>query len=362
MCNNDAMLSGSLHVLSPKAKLEGCVNFSNNTPQLGESPQSSDEIISSPRSPDYPPRVSVSPHSPDTTFSMSMMSAVANSTVIMDTAKYNEEGTDNVATCTGKVTEYPFCSLPEKMDDAQIDFPQVEPASKQQDATGEMDKESKSGLIGIKTELEETQEIFQTVKSEWVEDGSSTIALSRADTTTSQEKHVASVTNASSSSQSKTCSSSRKKRSKEHESERRRCSRCHRRKSIKRASIGVQCKRDRHVLSSLSGKPMSLSFSKSTNENLRLNLQMKNYKMLNNPVVKSELLEGLKYKKFIHIETYPNGGATVVHMYQDEIDSLSREQMEELAQEYFKVTEYYNKVKKLEKSYMAYNCRSFNFV
>lgn len=138
-----------------------------------------------------------------------------------------------------------------------------------------------------------------------------------------------------SSSHSKSYSSSREKRNKEH-NERRYCSRCYKRSKIKRANIGVQCKRDRSILP-LSSKPMSHSFSKSINENLRLNLQTKNYKMLHNIPIKSELLEGLKYKKFIHIETYPNGGATVVHMYQDEIDTLSNEQIEELAQEYFKV-------------------------
>lgn len=341
------MLSGGIHAsLSTKAKLEGCVNFSNNTPQLGESPQSSGEIISSPRSPDYPPRVSASPHSPDTTFSISMMSAIA-STAVMDTAKYNEEATNN--TRRDKVTEYPFRSSQEKINESQVDIKQEESTSEQQDAlssretTESADRESKED-VEIKKEPAESQEDSQTVKSELTADTLSTISSSRIEAGASQEKPADSA-NAPSSSHSKTCSSSSKKRSKEH-SERRHCSRCERRRNIKRASIGVQCKRDRHVLSSLSGKPMSLSFSKSTNDNLRLNLQTKNYKTLNNPAVKSELLEGLKYKKFIHIETYPNGGATVVHMYQDEIDSLSHEQMEELAQEYFKVNRYFGRCNK----------------
>jgi hypothetical protein len=49
-------------------------------------------------------------------------------------------------------------------------------------------------------------------------------------------------------------------------------------------------------------------------------------------------LEQFKYGRFIRIETYANGGATVVHMYQDEIHCLNKEEMEELAQEYFKVS------------------------
>lgn len=344
------MLSGGVHALSTKAKLEGCVNFSNNTPQLGESPQSSGEMISSPRSPDYPPRVPVSLHNPDTTFPISMMSAIADSTVMMDTAKYNEEKeNDNMDMHTDKMVEYPFCPSPEKIDvDPQIGITQTESASEQQDTAREanvVDRESKTEPIEIKKEPAELQAEPEIVKSEWTENDSPTVASSRTDAGASHEKSLDSTINSSSSSHSKTSSSSsRKKRSKEHDSERRHCSRCQRRKNIKRASIGVQCKRDRHVLSSLSGKPMPVSFSKSTNENLRLNLQMKNYKTLGNPMVKSELLEGLKYKKFIHIETYPNGGATVVHMYQDEIDSLSREQMEELTQEYFKVNGRYNKI------------------
>lgn len=326
------MLSGGTHTLSAKTKLERCVNFSNNTPQLGESPQSSGEVISSPRSPDYPPKVSVSPHphSPSTTFSNDMMSV--NSTVIMDTAKCNEERTDNTfPKHVDKVAEYPFCLSSEKTDDSQVTVAKRE-SSEQRDAVPEketIDKELKAESE-IKKEPVDLQGERQTVKSECAEDGFPTAASGTA----SREKPVDCCSaNASSSSHSKTYSSSREKRSKD---DRRHCSQCYRRKKIKRASIGIQCKRDRHVLSSLSSKLLP-SFSKSTNENLRLNLQMKNYKMLNNPVMRNELLDGLKYKKFIHIETYPNGGATVVHMYQDEIDGLSREQMEELTQEYFKV-------------------------
>lgn len=329
--------SGSMPVLPAKAKLEGCVNFSNNTPQLGESPQSSGEVISSPRSPDYPPRVSVSPHNSDTTFSMSMMSAIENSTVIMDTVKYEKKAKMFI----DKILEYPFCVPPKKVENPEIGTTQAESTNgKQQDDTTRetsiTDGEAKAEPVDIKTEPVKLQENSQVVKSEWIESDTSAVTSCRPDTTTSQEKFADPTVASSSISHSKTCSS-RKKRSKEHDSERRHCSRCHRRKSIKRASIGVQCKRDRHVLSSLGGKPMPASYSKSTNENLRLNLQTKSCKMLNNPMTKSELLEGLKYKKFIHIETYPNGGATVVHMYQDEIDHLLREQMEELAQEYFKV-------------------------
>ena len=40
--------------------------------------------------------------------------------------------------------------------------------------------------------------------------------------------------------------------------------------------------------------------------------------------------------KYLHIEQHPNGGATIVHMYQDEFNHLSKEEMTELAQEFFR--------------------------
>lgn len=37
------------------------------------------------------------------------------------------------------------------------------------------------------------------------------------------------------------------------------------------------------------------------------------------------------------MEVNPNGGASVVHLYQDEINQLSAEEVEELVHEYFRV-------------------------
>ncbi|CAH1393069.1 unnamed protein product [Nezara viridula] len=48
-------------------------------------------------------------------------------------------------------------------------------------------------------------------------------------------------------------------------------------------------------------------------------------------------LENLKYNNFMKVEVYPNGGASVVHMFQDEIDSLPKSEIPELAKEFFKV-------------------------
>lgn len=319
-------------------KLEGCVNFEHgNTPQLGESPQSNGEVISSPRSPDYPPRVSDGPNSPNITLPSSMTSPIMTSTIVMDTAKYDAENTNNLTAKVCKNLSYSFCGQLEKIEEVPV--MQIK-SMKEEKIDNKMDtihRDVTSELVEVKAEVTDSQEQLGIIKSDWASDSTTTTIVGRTDAVLSQDKSNC-IGTTSSSSHSKSYSSSREKRSKEH-NERRYCSRCYKRSKIKRASIGVQCKRDRSIVP-LNSKPMSHPFSKSTNENLRLNLQTKNYKMLHNTPVKSELLDGLKYKKFIHIETYPNGGATVVHMYQDEIDTLSHEQVEELAQEYFRVCKY----------------------
>ncbi|XP_071449227.1 uncharacterized protein [Hetaerina americana] len=107
------------------------------------------------------------------------------------------------------------------------------------------------------------------------------------------------------------------------------CSKCYARSKIKRASIGVQCRRDK-TLEKYVSLPMNALGSKSCSQ--------AKYLSLPKPLSYSSTgLEHLKYGRFIHIETYPNGGASVVHMYQEEIDVLNKEQMAELAEEYFKV-------------------------
>ena len=49
-------------------------------------------------------------------------------------------------------------------------------------------------------------------------------------------------------------------------------------------------------------------------------------------------MKGLKYGHLIHKETHPNGGATVIHSYQDELNHLSEQEMDEFVSEFFKVT------------------------
>ena len=43
----------------------------------------------------------------------------------------------------------------------------------------------------------------------------------------------------------------------------------------------------------------------------------------------------MKYGGLVHVETHPNGGASVIHSYQDELDLLTPEQMEHFTKDYF---------------------------
>ncbi|CAG2052914.1 unnamed protein product [Timema podura] len=108
---------------------------------------------------------------------------------------------------------------------------------------------------------------------------------------------------------------------------------CYKRSKVRRASIGVQCRRDKTIQKYLNG---SVSDVRMCLNGPKLDFQSKHY-VLPRPLPYSQSgHEQLKYSRFIRIETYPNGGASIVHMYQDEIDVLSKEEMEELAEEFFK--------------------------
>lgn len=102
-------------------------------------------------------------------------------------------------------------------------------------------------------------------------------------------------------------------------SSRYRCSHCYRRKT-KRASIGVQCRREHDT------------------SNRKLRTLEPSVKLLPSGNFSCPITSHLKYKKYMHVETHSNGGASVVHMYQKEIEHLSKDQIKELAYEFFKVT------------------------
>ncbi|XP_011307146.1 uncharacterized protein [Fopius arisanus] len=266
-------------------KLDECGNVSSKTPQLGESPQTSNDIITSPRSPDYPPRVST-----DHTSSPPFLS---NVDISMDTAKYNTTETIKVE-------------------------PEVQ-------IKHEDDEKMVKGMI--KLEIPDRPEDVHP----------STPAL--PDTKVKPPQELSRNHSSSSSTTSNSSTITTEKPSRDH-SDRHRCSRCYKRSKIKRASIGVQCRRDKSSSHSLKSSLKDHKFPTpltAADENLRINLQTKTSKTLNKSISKSDQLAGLKYRRFIHIETYPNGGATVVHMYQDEIDILPKEEIDELAHEFFKV-------------------------
>lgn len=98
------------------------------------------------------------------------------------------------------------------------------------------------------------------------------------------------------------------------------CSRCVRRSKIKRSNVGVQCRRF--------GEPFKPVTPSAT--------PLKIGRMLSCNMTDS-LYSDLKYGRFFHVEVHTNGGASVVHLYQHEIDALNEAEMEELTEEFFRV-------------------------
>uniref|UniRef100_A0A2M4A554 Round spermatid basic protein 1-like protein n=1 Tax=Anopheles triannulatus TaxID=58253 RepID=A0A2M4A554_9DIPT len=113
------------------------------------------------------------------------------------------------------------------------------------------------------------------------------------------------------------------------------CSRCYKRSRIKRANIGIQCRRggsNDHHRSTTTATPQQAA-SLLNESTARIGSINRN----TNCGSRIKQLEGLKYGHFMRIEVHPNGGASVVHMYQDEIATLSETEMEELVNEFFQV-------------------------
>lgn len=125
---------------------------------------------------------------------------------------------------------------------------------------------------------------------------------------THQNKNSASSSK-SSSRRSSTSSSSRE------------CLRCYKRSKIKRINTGAQCRRSAEVLSNMAPAitPILLTH------------------LDNSGVSQDEALSQFKYARFFHVEVHSNGGASVVHMYQNEIDTLPPDELDELVDEYFQL-------------------------
>ena len=92
----------------------------------------------------------------------------------------------------------------------------------------------------------------------------------------------------------------------------------------KRYNVGVQCK--------IGDKNKSNSSSSSTST-----LRFTGYTMAN-PCPSLEGSVKYKYGHFMRVETYPNGGGKVLHMWQDEINQLNDVEMENLAKEFIEVS------------------------
>ena len=90
-------------------------------------------------------------------------------------------------------------------------------------------------------------------------------------------------------------------------------------KSRRRYNVGVQCKVGDKYKSS-SGSCKSAGFS------------------LANPCPSLEGSVKYRYGHFMRVETHPNGGGKVLHMWQDEFRHLNDEEMEKLAREFVEVS------------------------
>lgn len=108
-----------------------------------------------------------------------------------------------------------------------------------------------------------------------------------------------------------TMSSSSTKHSTSSSSRSRDCSRCYKRSKIRRVSVGTQSAK----LEPAPNISRTSRFHKSI------------------PVG----LEHFKYGQYFEVEVYPNGGASVVHLYQDELKILSSDELEELVNEFFEI-------------------------
>uniref|UniRef100_A0A1B0G5P2 Round spermatid basic protein 1-like protein n=1 Tax=Glossina morsitans morsitans TaxID=37546 RepID=A0A1B0G5P2_GLOMM len=109
----------------------------------------------------------------------------------------------------------------------------------------------------------------------------------------------------------KSSSSTKQSSSSSSSSRSRDCSKCYKRSKIRRSSVGIQC---------VQPQPEH-NVTRSSRNNNRV----------------PPGLQHLKYGQFFEVEVYPNGGASVVHLYQDEIQHLAADEMEELVNEFFNV-------------------------
>ncbi|XP_032591675.1 uncharacterized protein LOC6562135 isoform X2 [Drosophila grimshawi] len=130
-----------------------------------------------------------------------------------------------------------------------------------------------------------------------------------------------SSSSSASSSHHKTSSSTSSSSSSRHSSSfssSRDCSKCYKRSKIRRSSVGVQSIQHAPIAGAWTTVPSLAKPASDRKETLTG-------------------LENLKYGRYFQVEQYPNGGASVVHLYQHDIDALPPDEMEQLVDEFFSV-------------------------
>lgn len=333
------------HLFHLKADLQG--NIVNKSPQPAESPHNNGNlVIRSPKSPDYPPKVSVRPTSPTSAYTYlannMLNSFVVNSSEVNQPATDNNnvEGNNNAVRNLNST----FHRLETELNINSSKYIKsgthdtVRLLSTKERVLSKYLNETRCAKEQLQQSEIVNNNININIGNSVGSPPSPEINKTPAEPTTPLPPLTPQSNNKSPWVQSSTTKDRRS--SKEHPSaeKRQQCPKCHKRSKIRKANVGVQCRRDKNlILPNYCNSVAQNRYKGANSDNMRLNLQTKHNKLL---AVKSEaspFLDGLKYKDFIHIETYPNGGATVVHMYQDEIDVLSPEQLEELAREYFEV-------------------------
>ncbi|XP_058791329.1 uncharacterized protein LOC131664339 isoform X2 [Phymastichus coffea] len=308
--NDESCTAAATSIMSIVSEENG--NALSRSPQLAESLQTASRQVGlgSPKSPDYPPRVSVAHNSPACT-----ITAINNSTNCfpsMTSIGSSSSSSSGDLTASNVVHQQQQQQL---IVDHKYDQCSVLNDNKQQ--------------LNCATELKEACEGLSCsfeIKKEPSDDKSGVVLLSSKET---------SKTTTTAHSHSKSSSSWSRERRKDERSGRHHCTRCYKRSKIKKVNVGVQCHRDRKSSSSIYERP---SGGSSTKLHSQFKSNKVSYKSKSNDAGDAMTnLHGLKYKDFIHIEIYPNGGASIVRMYQEEIQSLPEDQLEELAREFFKV-------------------------
>jgi len=159
------------------------------------------------------------------------------------------------------------------------------------------------------------------------EPGSSTKHSSSSKSSSSNHHNSSNSHHKSSSSSSHSKDHKEKSSSSSHKSSSsssRECSKCYKRSKIKKSNVGVQVRPPQENLP----KPPTRKLEFDASHRIGIN---------RNPVTIDTNLSYLKYGRFYHVEVHPNGEASLVHMYQDELNTLSKEDLNELVDEFFKL-------------------------